>query len=192
MSIFRQAQLSNARGALRHGRSLTFILLLVGLCHGCKEPLPWVKKGALFAVEKAPTANALVYVYWPREEQGKRNRLWVGPCDGAGQEVLPGSYTAFVVEPGLSCFNVENHSDLLEGNTTFVGMSQHLGSVELNTQPGHTFFLRLGQERFLLISRAVLQPVQPAFAAPEISRCQQLIPLSPDELAQQFLKEAGK
>ncbi len=59
---------------LRRGRSLTFVLLLIVLCSGCKDSLPLVKEGALFAAsEKASPAKALVYIYWPREERGERS-----------------------------------------------------------------------------------------------------------------------
>jgi hypothetical protein len=150
-----------------------------------------VKEGPLFAAqEKASPAKALVYIYWPREQQGGRNHLWVGPCEDWNQEILPGGYTALVVEPGPSCFEAEALSELRYTQAASVG--QHLGSVELNAEPGRTVFIRLEQERRLLISRTVLRPVKPDVARPEISRCRRSIPLTPDELYRQFLEEKAR
>ncbi|HKV09131.1 MAG TPA: hypothetical protein VJ725_13395 [Thermoanaerobaculia bacterium] len=162
------------------------------LSTGCKESPRFVKEGALFALpEKASPGKALVYVYWPREEQGQRDRLWVGPCEGLIEEILPGGYITLAVEPGPSCFNVEAYSELLEtgDGLTSATMIQHLGSVELKTKPDRTSFIRLEQRRFPLISRINPRPVEPAVAGPEIRKCRRMVPLTPEELEQQFLQE---
>jgi len=155
-----------------------------------------VKEGTPFAApEKASPDKALVYIYWPREEQGRRNHLWVGTCEGGTQEILPGGYTALVVEPGPSCFQAEVHSGLMRSQTsmsqTSTSVIQDLGSVELNAEPGRTVFIRLEQERLLLISRTVLRLVKPDVAGREISRCRRLIPLTPDEMVRQ-MEENGR
>ena len=94
-------------------RALILLLSLVFSFQGCKESPGWVKEGPPFTTtEKASPGRALIYVYWPREEQGGRNRLWVGPCGKGAQEFLPGSYRSFVVEPGSICRASENDSDM--------------------------------------------------------------------------------
>lgn len=162
------------------------------LSTGCKESPRFVKEGAFFAVpEKASPGKALVYVYWPREEQGQRDRLWVGPCEGLIEEILPGGYITLAAEPGPSCFKVEAHSELLERGDGLASatMIQDLGSVELNTEPGRTSFIRLEQRRLPLISRINPRRVEPAIAGPEIRKCRRTVPLTPEELERQFLQE---
>src|SRR5829696_1142749 len=134
---------------LRRGRLSLFILLLAVFCNGCKDSPPMVKQGTVFAAqEKASPDKALVYIYWPREEQGRRKHLWVGTCEGEGlsQEILPGGYAALVVEPGPSCFQAEVTSELMRSQTSMshAYVSRPLGNVELNAEPGRTFFIRLG------------------------------------------------
>lgn len=192
MPIFQQAKSSNARRSLRRGLSLLFLLSLAVFWSGCKESPLWVKEGALFvAPEKAPPGKALVYIYWPREEQGKRNHLWVGPCENLTHEILPSGYTSIFVEPGPNCFKVEAQSDLLNANTMGASVTQDLGSVELNAEPGRTFFIRLERERGSLIARAPLRLIEPGVAGPEISRCRRSIPLTGDELYQRLLEQSG-
>lgn len=194
MPLFQQASSSNAKSSLRRGHSLTFLLLLAVFCNGCKDYPLMVKEGTLFAApEKASPDKALVYIYWPREEQGRRNHLWVGICEGSIQEILPGGYTALVVEPGPSCFQAEVQSELMHSQSSMsqAFVSQSLGSVELNAEPGRTYFIRLGQERLLLISRTVLRLVKPAVAGREIGRCRRSIPLTPDEMVRQ-MEENGR
>ena len=186
MPVFQHVRSSNPKSSLRRGHSLTFVLLLVLFCSGCKDYPRLVKEGPLFAArEKASPAKALVYIYWPREEQGRRDHLWVGPCEGLSQEILPGGYTAIVVEPGPSCFQAEVHSELMHSRAS---VSQSLGSVELNTELGRPFFIRLEQEQLLLISRTILRLVEPDVAGPEISRCRRLVPLTLDELDLHFVR----
>jgi hypothetical protein len=171
------------------------ILLLAVLSNGCRESPQWVKEGALFAPEKTSPGKALVYVYWPREEQGRRTHLWVGSCEGGSEEILPGGYIALAMEPGPSCFKAEAKSDLMgggpvEGGRVSAFVIQDLGGVELNAEPGQTLFIRLEQKRFPLISRINPRPVEPAVAGPEIRKCRRSVPLTPDELARQFLQES--
>lgn len=167
------------------------ILLLAVLSNGCRESPRWVKEGPLFSPENASPGKALVYVYWPREERDRRGHLWVGPCGDLSEEILPGGYIALAVEPGPNCLRVEAQSDLMTSRDSRASatMIQNLGSVELNAEPGRTFFIRLEQKRFPLISRINPRPVEPAAAGPEIRRCRRSIPLTPDELEQQFLRE---
>jgi hypothetical protein len=106
-------------------------------------------------------------------------------CEEASQEIQPGGCTAFVVGPGPSCFKAEMHSELVNND---ISVSLDLASVELNAEPGHTFLVRLKQERSLLTSRIVLRLVKPDAAGLEIRRCRRLIPLAPDEMAQKYLQ----
>jgi len=187
MPVFQQANSLNARSPLRGGHSLTLVLLLAVFCNGCRDSPRLVKEGTLFAApEKASPAKALVYIYWPREEQGRRNHLWVGLCEGLSQEILPGGYTELVVEPGRNCFHAEIQSELIDNHGS---VSQIFGKVELDAEPGRTFFIRLGQERLLLISRTVLRLVKPDVAGPEISRCRKSIPLTDDEFMRAVLED---
>jgi hypothetical protein len=180
-----------ARSALR-GRSLILVLLLIVLWSGCKDPSRLVKEGTLFAAsEKVSPGKALVYIYWPREEQGERNHLWVGSCEDRNDEIwsdeiLPGGYMAHVMDPGPSCLQAEARSHFMNGRGS---VSRPLGNVELNAEPGRTFFLRLEQEEGLLTSRAVLRLVDPEVAGPEIRRCRRSIPLTPEEMIQQYMEE---
>jgi hypothetical protein len=169
------------------------VLLLAVFSTGCRESPSYVKAGPLFASpERASPGKALVYVYWPREEQGGRDHLWVATCEGLGQEILPGGYIALVAEPRPSCVNVEADLGLLQGDRATASLSQDLGSVELNAEPGRTLFLRLEHKRHFLISRINPRPVEPAVAGPEIRKCRRTIPLTDDELEQQFLQEMKK
>jgi hypothetical protein len=179
------------RSALR-GHALPFVLLLIVFCSGCKDSPSFVKEGTLFAAsQKASSDKALVYVYWPREEQGGRNHLWVGSCEDRNDEIwsdeiLPGGYTAHVVGPGPSCFQAETRLQFMNGRGS---VSRPLGNVELNADPGRTFFLRIEQEKGLLTSRAVLRSVNPEVAGPEIRRCRRSVPLTPEEMIQQYIEE---
>lgn len=168
----------------------TFILLLLlaSSFNGCKESPSWVKAGPLFTTPAKPSpGGALIYVYWPREEQGRRNNLSVGPCEEGVQEILPGSYTTFVVEPGPVCLQAEVISELAHIDNASV--IRHLANVELTVTPDHPSFVRLEQKPAFLTSGTVLRPVSPAVADPEIKRCRQLVPLTDDELRQIFLRE---
>lgn len=176
-------------------RAWTILFLLLAVfSNGCREYPRFVKEGPLFtSPEKAAPGRALVYVYWPREEQGGRDHLWAGTCEGLSEEILPGGYTTLDVEPGPSCFNVETRSEIKrEDDFTGALVIQDLGSVELDVEPGRTFFIRLEQRRLPLISRINPRPVEPAVADPEIRRCRRAIPLTPDELAQQLLQEGDR
>lgn len=185
-----QARLSDAMSFLRRGRSLMFVLLLIVFCNGCKDSPPQVKEGPLFAApEEASPAKALVYIYWPREEQGGRSHLWVGPCDGLSEEILPGGYTEYAVEPGQSCFQAEAQSELMRGMTFGSFVIRPLGIVVLNTSPGHTFFIRLGHERRSLFSRTVFRGAEPDVASAEIRRCRHSVPLTSDELLRLYSAE---
>ena len=178
------------RSFLRGRSSLTFVLLLIVFCNGCKDSPPLVKEGAPFAApEKASPAKALVYIYWPREEQGGRKHLWVGPCEDSNEEILPGGYTAHIVEPGQSCFQAEVRSELLRDGAFGSFVIRPLGIVVLNTSPGRTFFIRLGQEKRFLISRTVFRMAEPDVASSEIRRCRRSVPLTDDELLRLFSAE---
>ena len=164
------------------------LLLLASSFTGCKESPSWVKEGPLFtATEKASPGGALVYVYWPREEQGGRKHIWVGPCEKGIQEILPGSYTTFVMEPGPSCLHAEMISNLAHIDNASV--IRDLADVELTVTPDHPSFVRLEQKPAFLTSGTVLRPVAAAVADPEIKRCRQMVPLTDDEMIQVFQRE---
>jgi hypothetical protein len=166
------------------GHTLNSLLLAALLFNGCKEPTSFVKTGPLFTVaERSSPAKALVHVYWPREEQGRRKRLWVGLCDGMSEEIEPDRYTTLVLEPGPACFSAEILWDVppLNGFTI-----QEVARVELNAEASHTVFLRVEQARTFFTSQYLLRQVEPAEADPEIRRCRRLVPLSPDELARKY------
>jgi len=142
------------------------------------------KEGPLFAAEEqAPPAKAVVYIYWPREEQGERSELWIGPCDNISDQILPGGYTALVVEPGPSCFQAEIQWELadLDGDVSGNG-SLDLGKVEFNSLSGHSSFVRVEQEKSLLLPHVGLRLVKPEAANAEIGKCRRSIPLSAEEI----------
>jgi hypothetical protein len=154
---------------------------------GCKESPGFVKSGPLFAAaEKAPPGKALVYVYWPREEQGRRKRIWVTSCEGAIEEILPGGFTAFTVEPGSGCFKAEAQWDLKSGRGV---ASLELATVKMDIAAGQTYFVRLEQEPFLFTSRFHLRPIQLAAATPEIRRCRRSVELSSEEMVRNFAQD---
>jgi hypothetical protein len=169
-------------------RHALIVLLLASSLTGCKESPSWVKEGPLFtATEKASPGGALVYVYWPREEQGGRDRLWIGPCEEGAEEMLPGSYRSFVVEPGSICLGAKKYSEI--AHMDMVSVSQHLASVELTVTPDRPSFLRIEQKQTFLTSGTVLRPVAAAVADPEIKRCRQMVPLTDEEMRQIFSRE---
>lgn len=170
------------------------VFLLAVFSTGCKESPCYVKEGAPFAApEKASPGKALAYVYWPREEQGEQDHLWVEPCDGGlGKEILPGGYVALDIAPGPGCLKVQADVGALDGNRMFASLHRNLGNVELNAEPGRTLFVRLEQKRQSLIFPIDLRPVEAAVAGPEIRRCLQTIPLTPEELDPKFLQEMEK
>ncbi|HET9213012.1 MAG TPA: hypothetical protein VFR03_21575 [Thermoanaerobaculia bacterium] len=160
----------------RRGAALIPLLCLSLVWSGCKESPGWAKAGQLFSErDKAFLSKvAVVYVYWPWEERGRRSRLWVQACDNGGNEILPGGYTSFVVEPGSSCFQAEASWDLwLDG--AFV--SEQLGKVEIRTEAGHSSFIRLERKKGFLPPGYGLRWMAPEAAAPEIRRCRQSTPL---------------
>jgi hypothetical protein len=58
------------------GHTLTSLLLAALLFNGCKESTSFAKAGPLFAAaESSSPAKVSVHVYWPREEQGRSDRL---------------------------------------------------------------------------------------------------------------------
>lgn len=169
------------------GHTLTSLLLAVLLLNGCKEPTSFAKAGPLFAgAESSSPDKVLVHVYWPREEQGRRKRLWVGLCDGTNQEIEPDHYTTLVVEPGRTCFSAEILRDLLPLNSFTI---QEVARVELNAEASDTVFLRLEHVPTVFTSQYLLQEVEPSEADPEIRRYRRLIPLSPDEMARKYVTE---
>jgi hypothetical protein len=171
--------------------TLIFLLLLASSFNGCKESPSLVKEGPLFTMtEKVSPVGALIYVYWPREEQGRRNHLWIGPCEEGIQEILPGSYRTFVMEPGPVCLQAERISELAHIDNASV--IRHLANVALTATPDHPSFVRLEQRPAFLTSGIVLRPVNPEVAGPEIKRCRQLLPLKDDEMNQIFLREDRK
>src|SRR5215510_11168688 len=90
-----QARKSRPRRRLWLGLTLALSLLLIFSLGGCKESPGFVKSGPGFAaVERAPPGKALVYFYWPREEQGRWNRIWIEICDEASEQLRHGDYTA--------------------------------------------------------------------------------------------------
>ncbi|HEX5717815.1 MAG TPA: hypothetical protein VF179_16780 [Thermoanaerobaculia bacterium] len=166
------------------GHTLNSLLLAALLFNGCKEPASFVKTGPLFTVaESSSPAKVLVHVYWPREEQGRRKRLWVGLCDGLSEEIEPDRYTTLVLEPGPACLSAEILWDLLPLDGF---AAQEVSRVELNAEASHTVFLRVEQARTFFTSQYILRQVEPSEADPEIRRCRRLVPLSPDELARKY------
>ena len=166
------------------GHTLTSLLLAALLFNGCKEPTSFVKTGPLFTVaESSSPAKVLVHVYWPREEQGRRKRLWVGLCDGLSEEIEPDRYTTIVLEPGPACFSAEILWDVLPLNGFAI---QEVARVELDAEASHTVFLRVEQARTFFTSQYILRQVEPSEADPEIRRCRRLVPLFPDELARKY------
>jgi len=57
----------------RHAPILVFLLAVLG--YACKDSSSLVKEGPLFAAVDPPPGKALVYVFWPREEQGRWGNL---------------------------------------------------------------------------------------------------------------------
>jgi hypothetical protein len=166
---------------LRRGHTLISLLWLSLLLTACKESPKWTKAGPFFSGEdNASSTQAVVYVYWPREERGRPGQLWVGPCDETLKAVLPEGYTSFVVEPGPSCFQAERRWEFAAGKGS---VSQDFGKVELKSEPGHSSFLRLAQEEGRLMSHFVLRRIEPDVAGPEIRRCRRSIPFSIEEIA---------
>lgn len=167
----------------RRGYLLIPILCLTFCTSGCKESPRWAKAGAFFsAPEKAfPARTAVVHVYWPREERGKLHQVFVRPCQGSDENaLLPGGYASWVVEPGPSCFQAEATWDLPISNSF---ASEQLGKVEIQSEPGHSYFIRLERKRALFLSRFALRQMEPAAAEPEIRQCRRSVPLSSDEIA---------
>lgn len=171
------------------GHTLVSLLLAALLFNGCKEPTSFAKAGPLFAkAESSSPAKALVHVYWPREEQGRSKRLWVGLCDGMGmnEEIEPDRYTTLVVEPGRACFSAEILWDLL----LLHGVSSlEVARVEFDAEAGDTVFLRLEHVRTVFTSQYLLRQVEPSEADPEIRMYRRLIPLSSEEMARKLLPE---
>jgi hypothetical protein len=166
--------------AARCGHPLFLLLWLALFLSGCKENPRLVKAGPLFATEeKTPPAKAVVYIYWPREEQGRRSQLWVGPCEDISNGILPGGYISFVAEPGPICLQAEMRWGLARLDGVVV---EDLAKVEWNGQPGQSSFVRLEQEKGLLRSHVVLRLMKPEAATPEIGRCRRSIPLSFEEM----------
>lgn len=171
------------------GHTLTSLLLAALLFNGCKEQTSFAKAGPLFSVEESSSpAKVLVHVYWPREEQGRRKRLWVGLCDGVGGEIEPDRYTTLVLEPGRACVSAEMLWDLLPLDGF---ASQEVARVEFDAEASDTVFLRLEQVRTVFISQYHLRQVEPSEADPEIRRCRRLVPLSPDELTRKYFPESS-
>jgi hypothetical protein len=126
-----------------------------------------------------------VYIYWPAEERGRPKQLSAGACDGPPGEILPGGYTSLVVNPGPNCFRGVRTWDSIGSSS----VSEILGKVELNLQPGHAAFVRLERGKGFLTS-FVLRPINPEAARPEIGRCRQTIPLSTEEMVRALEEEA--
>ena len=113
--------------------------------------------------------------------------MWIGPCEQGAEEMLPGSYRSFAVEPGSICLGAEKYSEI--AHMDMVSVTQHLADVELTVTPDRPSFLRIEQKQTFLTSGTVLRPVAAAVAGPEIKRCRQMVPLTDDELRQIFLRE---
>lgn len=168
-------------GAFR--RALPPLLLLAAalVFNGCTDSPTFVKPGALFVVaEKAAPSKALVYFYWPREEQGRWDDLLVSSCEGAYESVLPGGFTWIPVDPGWQCFNAQWRWNL---DSISASGGTELASLDLDAEPGQILFVRVEKEGGLL-SGVTLRLVEPAKAVPEIGRCRQTIPMTPDEMVQ--------
>src|SRR5262245_4270435 len=102
-----QARRSKPRRFLRLGLALALSFLL----GACKESPGFVKSGPGFAAVEAPPGKALVYFYWPREEQGRWNRLWIDARDEAVEQLLRGDYTTLAVKPGANRFTAQAQWD---------------------------------------------------------------------------------
>ena len=96
---------------MRNLLSRAFLLTAAFVLHGCTESPGFVKPGPLFvSAEKAPLSKALVYFYWPSDEQSRWSTLSVGSSEGSYESVLPGGEVLVPVDPGLQCFKVEGRS----------------------------------------------------------------------------------
>lgn len=166
----------------RHGYAPILLLGLSLLLTACKESPRWAKAGTFFsAEEKASPDKAVVYVYWPRGERGGANQLFVNTCGNfENNAVLPGGYNSFVVEPGPSCFQAERQWEFAAGRGS---ADEDLGKVEIKSEPGHSYFIRLERKRVLFLSRFALRRIEPAAAEPEIRKCRRSVPLSLEEIA---------
>jgi len=167
----------------RRGYLLIPLLCLIFCTSGCKESPRWAKPGSFFsAPEKAfPAKTAVVYFYWPREERGKLHQVFIRPCQVSDENaLLPGGYAPLVVEPGPSCFQAEATWDLPISDSF---ASEELGKVEIQSEPGHSYFIRLERKRVPFLSRFALRQMEPAAAEPEIRKCRRSVQLSIDEIA---------
>jgi hypothetical protein len=182
-----QAREPKPRRRLRLGLALALPFLLALPLGGCKESPGFAKSGPRFvAAEKAPPGKALVYFFWPREEQGRWNRIWIEACDEASEQLRRGDYTALAIKPGPSCFKAQAQWDLrfINGFAT-----QELARLELNVEADQPYFVRVEQRPFLLTSRIELRPVQRPAAEPEIRKCRRTVPLSPEEMVREFERQ---
>lgn len=163
--------------------------LLLAVCFGgCQERTSWVRTGPLFSqAEAPPPGKAMVHVYWPSEEEGRRHRLWLFPCSGGGGEVRRGGVATLVVTPGSNCIKAEALWDL--PNSV---VSSEAASMEWSAEAGGVYFIRLDQEPGLLTSRVSLDRVDLATALPEIRRCNRLLELTPEEMHEVLRKESSR
>jgi hypothetical protein len=168
-------------GAFHRALTTTLLLTAILVFNGCTDSPTFVKPGALFvAAEKAPPSKALVYFYWPREEQGRWDDLLVTSCAGAFESVLPGGFTRIPVDPGRQCFHAQWRWNV---DSISASVGTELANLDLDVEPGQPLFVRIEKEDGLL-SGVTLRLVEPARAEPEIGRCRQTIPMTPDEAAQ--------
>ena len=178
---------TTCRRRFREQRSILILFLLLGpplLLTGCKEsPVKespaYVKPGPPFSAEAAH-GKAEVYVYWPREEQGRRRQIFVGPCKGGERyAILPDGYTSFAVEPGSNCFQAEVSWDVwLDGGFAI----ETIAEVEIQAEPGHSSYIRVAQKPGFSTSKYDLLRVEPDAAEPAIRKCRRTIPLSEQEM----------
>ena len=172
-------------GAFCRALPSTLLLSAALVFNGCTDSPTFVKPGALFvATDKAPPSKALVYFYWPREEQGRWEDLSVGSCEGAFESVLPGGFTWIPVDPGRQCFKADWHWSV---DSISASGGTELASLDLNVESGQTLFVRI-EKKDGPLSGVALRLVEPAKAEPEIGRCRQVIPMTPDEAARELSK----
>lgn len=172
-------------GPFRRALTQTLLVAAALVFTGCTDSPAFVKPGALFvAAEKAPPSKALVYFYWPREEEGRWDHLSMSSCAGAFRSVLPGGFTWIPADPGRQCFKAAWQWSM-DSISAFGGTE--LASLDLDVEPGQTLFVRVEKEGGPL-SGVALRLVEPAEAEPEIGRCRQTISMTPDEAAQAWAK----
>ncbi len=165
-------------------RPLSPILLLTTafLLTSCSKVPTSLKPGPRFVTaEEVPPHQGQVYIYWPVEEGSPGNSLMVGTCEEAIHWVEPGAYTRALVPPGRRCFGAEKAWEMSSINSI---TSIEMTSLDLDIAAGQTLFLRV--EKRSLLPGMTLRSVEPAKAEAEIRRCGEMVPMSEEEMRQEW------